>query len=192
MNAQRRRNLPRALVAAVAAAGFLSTGGTALAQATGTEFEDYSALWQYQESIPTSGGAVPGGGGGGGSDGPGAGTGPGPTALPRDVREELSRSGGSDAQMLEQLATSPALGAPERPRRGGKAGKAGAAGGAAPLAEAPRAQPTDRSPLPTLSGAVRALEEGGGTNLPLLVAVLVLVTAGAGAAAAARRRGAAA
>ena len=97
------RGLRRLGCALVASAGLLIGGGAALAKAP-TPPEDLSAVAQYRETIPTSGGARLIG------EGPAAGR-----PLAAQVRKQIQRDGGRDAPLLDALASSPGLGAPLRP-----------------------------------------------------------------------------
>ena len=167
----------------------LASGHPAAAQTAGAD--DSAALWQYRETFPSAGGPVVPGGGVGGSGG-----GAGPDAiLPSEIQGRLERSGGADAGVLEEIATSAALGAPpvRRQEQGSETSPAyGGPGGAA--AGAPRRESADPahdpSPLSGFSSAVQALGDEGDGELPVLFVVLAITTAAAlGAAALRRRRG---
>jgi len=76
--------------------------------------DDSSAVDQYQECIPSSGGSTPtdeptanNGGSGNSNDNQGA-------PLDPNVSEAVTTEGGSDAALLEEVATSPTYGAPKR------------------------------------------------------------------------------
>lgn len=122
---------------------------------------------QYKETIPTaSGPKLSGGDGssGGGSSGGG-------TPLTPAVATELRQSvGEEEAKRLEDVATSPRYGAPlGTPDEGGIGAESGAPG--------------------AVSAAVTALAgEGGGSLLPLLLAIVFATGALAGAAVYRRRR----
>jgi hypothetical protein len=127
--------------------------------------DDTALIDQYKETIPTaSGPTVSGGGGNGGGTGGG-------TPLPPAVAAELTQAvGEEDAKRLEEVATSPRLGAPaiHPPDEGGLPAE-----GAAPS---------------VLSAAVEGLAgESGGSLLPLLL-VLVFSTGALFGAAVYRRR----
>jgi hypothetical protein len=67
---------------------------------------DDAAIYQYRESLPASGGpVVPDGADSGGQP------------LTPALAQQLERTAGSDAPLLERVATSPALGAPVSRRR---------------------------------------------------------------------------
>jgi hypothetical protein len=121
---------------------------------------------QYKETIPTASGPKFSGGGpsGGGSSGGG-------TPLTPAVATELRQSvGEEEAKRLEDVATSPRYGAPlGTPDEGGLAAGNGAPG--------------------AVSAAVTALAgEGGGSLLPLLLAIVFATGALTGAAVYRRRR----
>ena len=65
-----------------------------------------AAIYQYRESLPASGGPVVPDGETGRAQ-----------PLPQAVAQQLERTGGSDAALLERVATSPTLGAPVSRRR---------------------------------------------------------------------------
>src|SRR5688572_22370710 len=108
----------RAVVAVIALAAFGGWAADARAQCTP---DDQSAECQYVEDIPQSGGSQPSGGSG---DGGGAGSGSSPGVEPPlspAVLAKIEASGGRDARLLEQIATSEAYGAPKEPARLGSA-----------------------------------------------------------------------
>jgi hypothetical protein len=140
----------------------LLASAPAAAAAPPGESSDSPSLNQYVEQIPTAKGDRPTGGGGGG-------------ALPRDVRRQLGREGGPDAEALGDVATSPALGAPQpRARRSPSMG--------APATSADQAGGTS-----ALDAAVGAAADGG---LGWLLAVAVAMAAAAAGVTLARRRSA--
>lgn len=135
----------------------LLSAGPALAQAP--PLDDTALVDQYKETIPTASGPKLSGG-----DSSGGGT-----PLPPAVVTELTQAvGEEEAKQLEEVATSPRYGAPHQPDEGGLAVSS----------ETPGA----------LSAAVGALvDEGGGSLLPLLLA-LVFATGALFGAAVLRRR----
>jgi hypothetical protein len=98
--------------------------------------EDYSAANQYVESIPTSEGSKPATGVGKGNVAPG-----------------LAARGGDQVKQLEQLTSSPQLGAPKKKLHSARA---------------------DEPDVP--SALVSAIGEHEGGNLPLLLLGLLLVS----------------
>jgi hypothetical protein len=119
---------------------------------------DDSAISQYVEGVPAAGGTKT----------PGVGRRGKPKALPTAVRAALNASGGSDAPALQQLATSPDLGAPARP-----------APRAAAVAAAAVARPSEEGspPVAALSAAVTAAGDGGGGRFAVLGLALLAITA---------------
>jgi hypothetical protein len=121
---------------------------------------------QYVERVPTA-------------EGPRPSSGDGTTdrdALPPAARRELRERAGSDAEALEAIAGSEALGAPQGQRRGSAdaaPGGGGASGGDATTSAGP--------------AVVDAAFDGGGTSL-LLVGLVVTTLIAAGVALARRRR----
>lgn len=87
------------MVAAAAVSTLLALPGTALAQTT----DDPSAVDQYVEDVPT----------GGGSSVPGSGK-PKKTNLPPGVTAQIADQGGSDAELLNTVASSSDYGAPQK------------------------------------------------------------------------------
>lgn len=192
----------------------LFTAGDALAQ---TPPGDISGVDQYTEPRPPSGsGNQPTRPGAGNQPtGPGAGnqpTRPGagnqtggtvggkPRPLPPSVTRELRERGGSDAALLEALATSPSLGAPGAGLRRSSDGRSGVSAGNDRAKDRDgsggrrngggnRGATSDGSGVPeglrdvsfggAISSAVGALAdtEGGGGPSPLLLALLAISTA---------------
>jgi hypothetical protein len=160
------------LLAAAGVATLLALPGTAGAQTSDIP----SAVDQYVEDVPTGGGsAVPGSGGGSDSN------------LPPGVSAQISEQGGSDAPLLDQVATSSTYGAPQVERKSKPSGptisggmmerREGDGGAAAPE--------TDVSVGSALSSAVSG-DEGG--RLVGLLVLLLAVSIGALAVSAARHR----
>jgi hypothetical protein len=120
------------------------------------------AVEQYVESVPGAGGD------GRGEDQPGSGGG-----LPSDLKRQIERDGGADAQALETLASSRELGAPATAgrKRDDGAGLSGAA---------------ERSPS-ALDAVGSAALGGGGSSGGWVLAGIALLTAVVGGTALARR-----
>ena len=125
---------------------------------------DIPSVAAYVEMVPTSRGPKQAG----------AGT-TRPRPLPPRVDELLRTSGGEDAALLEQLATSPGYGAPTGSRR--KQPKAADEG----------TVPADRPRSNALSAAVSVSADGGEGRLLGLILALVAVTFGIGIVAMRRR-----
>ena len=144
---------------------------------------DYNpAADQYVESVPTTSGDS--------ADSPSQSR---ADRLESSVRWRLSKSGGADAQQLQELATSPAYGAPT----GGDADRRQASGEARTDRQRansarPRAtpSPSDDRERETLSAAVDAVGSGS-TGTALLAIGLALITGGCIAGSVHRRRSAA-
>jgi hypothetical protein len=100
---------------------------------------------------------------------------PGGTAkLPAKVEAQLALDGGSDAAVLEEVATSRAYGAPRGPRR-------------ARRATPPAAPPRDETPL---GASASVATGGGGERVVVLGGLLLVLTVGlVGAAVYRRHRG---
>jgi hypothetical protein len=130
------------------------------------------ALDQYVESVPSSHGNHPGP--------PSAGSQTDPNALPPSVRSQIQTQGGSDAQQLEAVGSSPALGAP--PEHHARRGDGGTRAPRAPT----RVKPEEKSPS-LLSSVAKAATDGG-DSAGLLIVGLVLLTAALGGTALVRRR----
>jgi hypothetical protein len=148
---------------ALIAVGSLALVGPAAAQDPRKEPPpDVSSIEQYIENIPTSRG----------SRAAGAGNGAGQPLAP-EARQRLDEAGGADAAALEQIATSPAYGAPERPLR-------------------PTKKTQTRDDDPSLGGAASAAISspggGGEWRLGVLGGFIVATTAALGTAAYRRRR----
>jgi hypothetical protein len=156
------RSLMKIVLVVMAFVAALVLSGPAAAQVV--PLEDTALIDQYKETIPTaSGPKLSGGGSGGGSVGG--------TPLPPAVVTELHQAvPEDDARRLEEVATSPRYGAPlHAPDEGGLAAEDDAAG--------------------PFSAAVTAVAgEGGGSLLPLVLA-LVFATGALAGAAVYRRRG---
>lgn len=145
-------------------------GGLTFAPAGASQeqpFDDTALVDEYREDVPTATGpkSTAGGGGGGGDSGGG-----GATPLAPTLVEDLQAAvGKKDAERLEEVATSPEFGAPLHARDEG------------PL-------PAGDAPTP-FSAAVNALGgEGGGSLLPLLLALVFSTGALFGAALHRRRQ----
>jgi hypothetical protein len=115
-------------------------------------FVDDSAVSQYVEQVPAAGGPKA----------PGVGPRGKPRPLTAAVRTQLMASGGADAQVLDQLATSPDLGAPARQ---------GHAQGRVIRPSEDRSSASD-----SLSAAVTAVGEGGGARFAILGVLLIGIT----------------
>jgi hypothetical protein len=113
---------------------------------------DDSAVSQYVEQVPAAGGPKA----------PGVGPRGKPRPLTAAVRTQLMASGGADAQVLDQLATSPDLGAPARQ---------GHAQGRVIRPSEDRSSASD-----SLSAAVTAVGEGGGARFAILGVLLIGIT----------------
>jgi hypothetical protein len=125
-----------------------------------------SALAQYVEQIPTSSGSKAVGR---------AGDQPAGVPLGASADSQLRAQGGTDADLLEAIATSPALGAPEKKKA--------------------RSRPTERDDAPTVSEAAGAPAESTASELisgrvVALLAILGGITIAAGLLAARSRRSA--
>jgi hypothetical protein len=94
----RRRPAFPVVLAALAAALALAPAGNAQ-----TPPPDIGAVDEYREIIPSAGGGRPVDGDGGSKK----------ARLPSKARETLSREGGSDTSVLEEMATSSRYGAPQ-------------------------------------------------------------------------------
>jgi hypothetical protein len=163
----RTRPLRYSIVGAVVVVA-LATAGSAAAQRPP---DDISGVDQYTEDLPTGSGSQPTGTGGGK-----------PRPLPPSVVKDLRRSAGGDADLLEQIATSPAFGAPgDRLSRsaarqgesdGGRASKRpGASGGSADSDPRYVGDVSFGEAVTSAVGALAADDEGGGPS-PLLLALL--------------------
>ena len=111
-----------------------------------------SAISQYVEGVP----------GVGGTKAPGVGS-PGKSRpLPAAIRARLKSAGGADAHVLQQLATSPQLGAPAHRRH----------------AQSAVIRPSEERSSATgaLSAAVTAAGDGGGTRFVVLGLALLATT----------------
>jgi hypothetical protein len=153
--------------------------GAGPSAALADECDDSSAVDQYQECIPSSGGSTPtdngnNNGGSGGSNGSGA--------LDPEVSGAIAGEGGADAALLEQVATSPSYGAPKRGGSSGVPTKRPAdipAGAADAGAESSMA----------LSAAASAVTDGGLSRLVgILAAAFAIAVAAFGTVAFRQRR----
>jgi hypothetical protein len=146
----RRGRLAMGAVASLAAASVLlpSSAGAA-GEGVSSPADEFSAADQYVESVPTSRGPRR----------------PGlekreKASLPASVSGRIEREGGADAAQLEQIATSPDLGAPAK---------------SAVPARRTEGAPA-KSPPRVPAAAVTALGEGDDGGLPWLPVALVLIT----------------
>ena len=101
-----RRYIRQLAVAGAAAASFtLATGSPASAGGCSSNVSSgggSSAVQQYVEQLPTSCGNVA------------SGTGTRQTKLPKAIEHKIDSQGGSQAKILKEIATSEAMGAPQR------------------------------------------------------------------------------
>lgn len=141
---------------------------------------DYNpAADQYVERVPTTSGES--------ADSPSQSS---PDRLESSVREELSESGGADARQLEELATSPAYGAPTvgeadaQRATGQKRADRRRATGARAQASPP--SPSDDRERETVTAAVDAV--GSGSTATTLLAIGLTLITGACIAGLVRRR----
>jgi Spy/CpxP family protein refolding chaperone len=125
---------------------------------------------QYTEQVPTAGGPKHSGSAGGGPiSGGGGGGGTSGSVLTPAQEAQITQEGGKDAKKLEELATSPAFGAPQsRPKADENAAVV--------------------KPEGALSAAVSAVGDGSDGRLIGLLVALVAITAAALGLAAARRQ----
>jgi hypothetical protein len=126
---------------------------------------DDAAIYQYRESLPASGGPVV-------PDGAARGGQPLAPALAR----QLEQTAGSDAPLLERVATSPALGAPVSRRRG-----------ATPVPASAEPVADDEPAAGDALGAAAGALDGNARLLVLLGAMLLLGGAAVAASAPQRR-----
>lgn len=127
------------------------------------ESSDSPALNQYVEQVPTPRGDRATNGG------------PGRGSLPPAAERKVDRQAGADAEALKGIATSEALGAPERAGRNARERKA-----------RERNAPSAGTGAPSALGAAR--DAAGGTGVGLLAIALLAMAAVAVAVAVARRR----
>jgi hypothetical protein len=173
----RRARRALLLVGAAGVATLLALPGTAAAQTA----DDPSAVDQYVEDVPT----------GGGSSVPGSKGKPKKTNLPPGVTAQIATQGGSDADLLNQVASSSDYGAPQTTlqRKTERSGYAisGAqmerreAGGSSASPE------EDVTAAAALSSAITA-DGAGAARLIGLLAFLFAVSVGALALSAVRHR----
>lgn len=121
------------------------------------------AVDQYVESVP----------GAGGDRAPGSEPRSGGERLPSDVSREIERSGGDDAEALEAVASSPALGAPRADT--GKGSEAGS-------------RASSEGPPSTIDAVTSAAASSGGDAGGWLLGGLAFLTAALATFALARRR----
>jgi hypothetical protein len=121
------------------------------------------AVDQYVESVP----------GAGGDRAPNSEPRSGGERLPSDVRSEIERSGGEDAEDLRAVASSPALGAPRADDDRNGDGDSGAA---------------SKGPPSTIDAVTSAAASGDGDASGWLIAGLALLTAALAGTALLRRR----
>jgi len=143
-----------ALIHAALVSAALAVAAPALAQDSppAPPAPDDSAVSQYVEGVPAAAGTKV----------PGVGTRAKPRPLSTSIRAGLKTSGGSDARVLQQLATSPDLGAVERRPR--------------PHRGIVRPSQERSSASGALSAAVTAAGDGGGTRFAILGLALVTIT----------------
>jgi hypothetical protein len=166
--------------------GVLIAIGAGPSTALADECDDSSAVDQYQECIPSSGGSTPtdnandNNGGAGGSNGSGA--------LDPEVSGAIASEGGADATLLEEVATSPSYGAPKaKPKRDRETGLP------MPTNKRPADVPTGAAnggadPSKAFSAAASAVTGGDQTRLLGILAAAVAISAAAFGAVALRQR----
>jgi hypothetical protein len=163
----RASTIPRTVrvgVAALFGLALLAWGGDALAKAPPPKAKELSAISQYRESIPTPAGPTfP-------TSGPSN-----KTPLPPPVEQKVTAEGGSDAPVLERVATEENLGAPQLPL---------------PHLPQVRGRVVDERGVPgaVFSGAGKLITDGRNGHLIGLAVVLALLALGAAAAGLLRRR----
>jgi len=128
-----------------------------------------SALAQYVEQIPTSQGPKAVGRGGGEAPA---------SPLDASAQAELTAKGGADADLLEAIATSPALGAPERKTKRKEV--------SSPATKRERS-PTDSEAAGKATGNESTASQLISARVVALLAVLGAIALGAGLLAASRR-----
>ena len=166
-------NRRRTAALVVALVTLLSWSGQASAQSEG----DGSAVDEYVEDVPTGGGSMPvgGGGSGNGSNTPGQGGGGSGNG------SSTPGQGGRDVAGFDDLATSPAYGAPQEmlPRKK-KTKKADAAATPRPPSDRAVARPEGEADDPSageaLSAVGSAAQGGDGVRLIALLVGLGLVS----------------
>ena len=178
-----KRARRRAAIALGVLLAFTTWAGQAYAQTP----DGPSAVDQYVEDVPTSGGATA----------PGKNK-PKINSLPPSVSNQIDQQGGSDAAILREVATSPDYGAPAAAtgkkagtkangKRNGKETAAGVTRGkAADAREIPA--PADSSPSEAVSAAVSAVQGGDAGRLVGLLIALFVISIAALAAAGLRSR----
>lgn len=145
-----RAALTRAVVVVVS--GALAFVAPAAAQDFPPPPPDDSAITQYVEQVPAAGGPKA----------PGVGPPGKPAPLSAAIRANLKSSGGADSHVLEQLATSPELGAPNRRKH----------------TQVSVIWPSENRPSASgsLSAAVTAVGEGGGARFAIVGLALIGIT----------------
>ena len=182
----RRSAAHRLFLSALVVVSILTWAGPASAQIP----DHSSAVDQYVEDIPTTGGSAAAGGGpgrpGGGSSG-GAGTGgDATTRLPSGIVSALEREGGREAALLEDVATSEAYGAPQTTLGGSEAARETLR--RLESGELDEGTPGGTSTRDALAAAVSAVDGGEGMRLVGLFIALILIAGAALAAAGLRHR----
>ena len=172
---ERRQRRVRRLTLAVAVAALMAPGSAAAQAPPG----DIAGVDQYVELLPGAGGKKPTGARGDSATGE-------PIRLSSSAQRELRERGGSDAALLEAIATSPELGAPgdglSRSTGTSDGRGTGSARGNGGDSDAPGAA----EGVPDVSfgdavgsafGAIANPEGGGGGPSPLLLALLAISAA---------------
>src|SRR6266511_1975409 len=164
MDAKRIRQL--IVVCALAAVAALAAGSPAYGKGCpgNVKGDPASSVAQYVERLPTSCGNHA------------TGTGNRTTKLPRSIQEKIDQQGGSDATLLQNIATSESYGAPQQKIKSPKAHKSG------PKRNKILSDAAKKTSNP-LSASVSVVTDGSDARLIALVvlmvgiAVLVLATA---------------
>ena len=167
----RRARRPILLLAAAGVATLLALPGTAAAQTTDIP----SAVDQYVEDVPTGGGSSVPGSGGGNSN------------LPTGVSAQISEQGGSDAPLLNQVATSSTYGAPNVERKNSQNGPT-ISGGTMERREGGGSAAAPEADVSVASALSSAISGDEGARLVGLLVLLFAVSVGALAVSAARYR----
>lgn len=136
-----------------------------------------SAVDQYVECIPT--------GDGRNSSGANQGSQPPSAPLPPSVAAQIESTGGDDAELLRQVATSPRYGAPSKSAAGGSSSTHGRISGEALAGADPD---SDTSAGDAVSAAVSAVQGGDAARLVGLLVGLFLISAAALTLAAVRQK----
>ena len=166
------RPMPKSRIAAVLLVGIcgLALVGPAAAAKKPRPGTSASAVLQYVEVVPTAGGSTLAGKGSTASS----------TPLAAASANALRRSGGSDTKVLEQIATSPAYGAPPTPAKTTTTAKGGTV---TPSATKGTAATRSAAPPVTVSDSSYASREWW-----VIAAVALVAVAGAAATLARTRR----